>query len=130
MAEEYGFSVEVPEGYDEAVLRTRLALRGAGFSIITEAHVGGMLGPQSGSDRQYLIMGAYNVKTTPREIDEGVQAAVHVPCNIVVQESDGRAIVAALDPADDADPADAGQLGIAEGARTALKGVLEKVATS
>lgn len=130
MAEEYGFSVEVREGYDEAVLRTRLALRGAGFSIITEAHVGGMLGPQSGSDRQYLIMGAYNVKTTPREIDDGVQAAVHVPCNIVVQEQQGAAIVAALDPGDDADPTDPGQVVTAQGARAALQGVLEQVASA
>ena len=130
MVEEFGFSVEVSEGYDEAVLRTRLALRGAGFSIITEAHVGGMLGPQAGTDRQYLIMGAYNAQTTEKRIDSGVQAAVHVPCNIVVQENDGVAIVAALDPADDADPSDAGQVDVAEGARTALRGVLEKVATS
>ena len=130
MVEEYGFSVEVPEGYDEAVLRTRLALRGAGFSIITEAHVGGMLGPQAGDDRQYLIMGAYNAETTDKQIDSGVQAAVHVPCNVVVQENAGRAIVAALDPADDADPGDARQVGIALGARAALQGVLEKVATS
>lgn len=126
---EYGFSVQVPEGYDEAVLRTRLALRGAGFSIITEAHVGGMLGPEAGADRQYLIMGAYNARTTQKEIDSGVQAAVHVPCNIVVQEQDGAAIVAALDPQDDADPADAGQVVTARGARDALQGVLEKVAS-
>ena len=127
---EYGFSVEVPEGYDEAVLRTRLALRGAGFSIITEAHVGGMLGPQAGSERQYLIMGAYNGRTTEKQIDTGLQAAVHVPCNIVVQESDGAAIVAALDPEDDADPADPGQVVTAQVARTALRDVLEKVAAS
>ena len=130
MAQEYGFSVEVPEGYDEAVLRTRLALRGAGFSIITEAHVGGMLGPQAGSDRQYLIMGAYNAQTIPREIGEGVQAAIHVPCNIVVQEHEGTAIVAALDPGDDADPADPGQVVTAQGARVALQGVLEQVASA
>src|SRR5918993_425443 len=57
---EYGYSVEVPEGYDEAVLRARLALRGEGFSILSEMHVGGMLGPQTGSERQYLIMGVYD----------------------------------------------------------------------
>ncbi len=127
---EYGFSVEVPEGYDEAVLRTRLALRGAGFSIITEAHVGGLLGPEAGTHRQYLIMGAYNARTTEKTIDSGVQAAVHVPCNIVVQEQQGGAIVAALDPQDDADPSDPGQVGTARGARDALQGVLEKVASS
>jgi uncharacterized protein (DUF302 family) len=127
---QYGFTVEVPEGYDEAVVRTRLALRGAGFSIITEAHVGGILGPQTGSERQYLIMGAYNAQTTEREIDAGLQAAVHVPCNIVVQEQDGAALVAALDPHDDADPNDPNQLATALGARAALQQVFEKVASA
>ena len=42
---EYGYQVEVPEGYDEAVVRTRLATRGEGFSVITEMHVGEALGP-------------------------------------------------------------------------------------
>ena len=124
---EYGFTVEVPEGYDEAVLRTRLALRGAGFSIITEAHVGGMLGPQAGSDRQYLIMGAYQARTLQKELDAGIQAAVHVACNVVVQEQDGSALVAALDPEDDVDPANDAQVVTAQTARAALRDVLEKV---
>lgn len=126
---EYGFTVEVPEGYDEAVLRTRLALRGAGFSIITEAHVGGMLGPQAGTDRQYLIMGAYQARTTPREMEAGVKAAVHVACNVVVQEQQSSALVAALDPQDDVDPTNDDQLVTAQTARAALQEVLEKVAT-
>ena len=126
---QYGFTVEVPEGYDEAVLRTRVALHSAGFSIITEAHVGGMLGPEAGDDRQYLIMGAYNARTTHREIDSNIEAAVHIPCNIVVQEKEDAAIVAALDPQDDADPSSPEQLETAEGARTALQGVLERVAS-
>lgn len=125
---EYGFTVQVPEGYDEAVLRTRLALRGAGFSIITEAHVGGMLGPQAGTDRQYLIMGAYQARTVPKELEGGVKAAVHVACNIVVQENEGSALVAALDPEDDVDPTNDAQVLTAQTARDALQDVLEKVA--
>ena len=124
---EYGYTVEVPEGYDEAVLRTRLALRGAGFSIITEAHVGGMLGPQAGTDRQYLIMGAYQAQTTPKELESGIKAAVHVACNVVVQEQDGSALVAALDPEEDVDPTNDAQLLTAQTARVALQEVLEKV---
>ena len=125
---EYGFTVEVPEGYDEAVLRTRLALRGAGFSIITEAHVGGMLGPQAGADRQYLIMGAYQARTAPKELENGMKADVHVACNVVVHEQNGSALVAALDPQDDVDPTNDSQILTAQTARAALQGVLEKVA--
>jgi hypothetical protein len=86
---EYGYSIEVPEGYDEAVLRARLALRGEGFSILSEMHVGGMLGPQTGSERQYLIMGVYDSAISQKRIDNDLRAAVHLPCNLVVQESAG-----------------------------------------
>ena len=66
---DYGYAVEVPEGYDEAVVRARLALKGEGFSIITEMHVGGMLGPQAGEERQYLIMGAWTPPAGHRSVD-------------------------------------------------------------
>src|ERR671918_2363277 len=125
---EYGYSIEVPEGYDEAVLRARLALRGEGFSILSEMHVGGMLGPQAGSERRYLIMGVYDSAISQKRIDNDLRAAVHLPCNLVVQESAGAAVVAALDPRDTVEegtvPDD-----IVASAREALGRVLTKVAT-
>ncbi|MFN2390182.1 MAG: DUF302 domain-containing protein [Actinomycetota bacterium] len=124
---EYGYSVEVPEGYDEAVIRARLALRGEGFSILSEMHVGGMLGPEAGSDRQYLIMGVWNAPLSQKQIAPDLRAAVHLPCNVVVQESGDAAMVAALDPADAV--ADAGDVPeeLAEDARRALERVLRKI---
>lgn len=127
---EYGYTVEVPEGYDEAVVRTRLALRGEGFSIITEAHVGGMFGKEAGDERQYLIMGAYDAAHSSRDVDANLQVAVHLPCNVVVQESGSSAYVAALDPRDSADESDRSQLESAAEARAALERVLEKVAAA
>ena len=96
---DYGYTVDVPEGYDEAVIHARLALRGEGFSILTEMHVGGMLGPEAGDERQYLFMGAWNDPKI-EELADGVEVAAHLPCNVVVQETGNAAIVAALDPAD------------------------------
>ena len=101
---EYGFSVEVPDGYDEAVLRTRLAIKAEGFSILTEMNVGGMLGPEAGTDRQYLIMGTYSSATSSKRIDPEIQVAVHLPCNFVVQEIPPSVMVAALDPEETVDP--------------------------
>lgn len=128
---EYGYSVEVPEGYDEAVVRARLALRAHGFSILSEMHVGGMLGPQAGDERQYLFMGVWNSAMSQRRLDQELQVAVHLPCNVVVQESGPAALVAALDPADTAEvPADGGGEpgAILEEARGALARVLQMVA--
>lgn len=128
---EYGYSVEVPEGYDEAVVRARLALRAHGFSILSEMHVGGMLGPDAGNERQYLFMGVWNSAMSQRRLDQELQVAVHLPCNVVVQESGASALVAALDPADTAEiPDDAGAAPVAvlEEARGALTRVLRMVA--
>jgi uncharacterized protein (DUF302 family) len=126
---EYGYSVEVPEGYDEAVVRARLALRGEGFSILTEAHVGGKLGPEAGTERQYLFMGAWNSKLTQDVGDADVKAAVQLPCNVVVQEKGESAIVAALDPTDSMEGADDDASSAASAARDALDRALHRIAS-
>ena len=97
---EYGYSVEVPLGYDEAVLQARLAFRGEGFSILSEMHVGGLLGPEAGEERQYLIMGVWNAAMGDRTVAPDVRVAMHLPCNLVVQETGDSSVIAALDPAD------------------------------
>jgi len=124
----YGYAVEVPEGYDEAVVRARLAFRSEGFSILSEMHVGGLLGAEAGDERQYLIMGLWNAAVSDKHLEPNVRVAVHLPCNLVVQEVDRGAMVAALDPveamADDTDVSPE----VADAARSALERVLHKVA--
>jgi uncharacterized protein (DUF302 family) len=127
---EYGYTVEVPQGYDEAVVRARMALRAHGFSILSEMHVGGMLGPDAGAERQYLFMGVWNSAVSQRRLDQELQVAVHLPCNVVVQETGRAALVAALDPEDTmGESTEAGDGGaqIVEEARGALARVLQMV---
>lgn len=124
---EYGYKVEVSEGYDEAIVRTRLALRTEGFSILTEMHVGGLLDPKAGAGRQYLFMGVWNPTLSQERIETDLQVAVHLPCNVVIQETGSSAIVAALDPADDADVSDPGTEQVTDAARDALNRVLSIV---
>ena len=123
---DYGFSVRVPEGYDEAVIRTRLAMKSEGFSILTEMHVGGMLGPEQGPERQYLIMGIYNAAVSTKRIDSDLQIAVHLPCNFVVQEIPPAAVVAALDPEETVDLEQTSPE-LVEQARSALLRTLRKI---
>jgi uncharacterized protein (DUF302 family) len=124
---EYGYTVEVPEGYDEAVTRTRIALRMEGFSILTEMHVGGMLpADEFGTDRQYLIMGIYNAAVSNKRIDSDIQVAVHLPCNFVIQEVSNGAVVAALDPTETSDPEQTSPE-LLDSARTALARTLKRV---
>jgi uncharacterized protein (DUF302 family) len=127
---DYGYSVEVAEGYDEAVIRARLALKSEGFSIITEMHVGGLLGPEAGEGRQYLFMGAWSPVSARRSIDSDLEAAVHLPCNVVVHESGSSALVAALDPTEDLETGGDGSRQDAADAREALARVLHKVSVA
>ncbi len=124
---EYGYQVEVAAGYDEAVLRTRLALRAEGFSILSEMHVGGLLHPEAGDERQYLIMGLWNSQLGSRRISD-LEVAVHLPCNVVVQESGSSALVAALDPTDVMGEEASAAPEIVGAARKALGRVLTRVA--
>lgn len=128
--DEQGYSVQVTEGYEEAVIRTRLALRGEGFSILSEMNVGGMLPTGAGDARQYLFMGVWDTALDRSRLDSELQMAVHLPCNVVVQESDSGAIVAVLDPADSVDPTQPEHVKAAEGARDALTRVLSRVVVS
>jgi uncharacterized protein (DUF302 family) len=123
---EYGYQVEIPEGYDEAVVRTRLALRAEGFSIITEMHVDGMLKPEAGDERQYLIMGAWDAATNSTT-DGGLRVAVQIPCNVVVHQTGTSAVVAVLDPQEGIEGAEEPVALAAREARNALQRVLEKV---
>ncbi|MDQ4064550.1 MAG: hypothetical protein M3161_00705 [Actinomycetota bacterium] len=123
---DYGYAVEVAEGYDEAVIRTRVALRGEGFSILTESHVGGVLGPEAGAARQYLIMGAWNTGLR-EEPEPSMRIAVNLPCNVVVQDQGASALVAALDPIDAAGTDERAQA-VANDARAALGRAFERIA--
>lgn len=123
---DYGYAIEVDAGYDEAVIRTRVALRSEGFSILTESHVGGLLGPETGPERQYLIMGAWNtgIQTSP---DPEIRIAMNLPCNVVVQESGPSAYVAALDPLEQIDANDPDSVAAAQSARDALSRAFSKI---
>ena len=123
---DYGYAVEVAEGYDEAVVSARLALKGEGFSILTEMDVGGLLGSNAGEERQYLFMGAW-AQASPDTLSDGLQVAVHIPCNVVVQEAGGRAMVAALDPASEGDVSDERFMTACVAAREALGRALRRL---
>lgn len=124
---DYGYSVEVPLAYDEAVLQARLAFRGEGFSILSEMHVGGLLGPEAGEERQYLIMGVWNSALSDNSVAPDLRVAVHLPCNLVVQESGDAAVIAALDPADALEIPEDKRDEVTSAARDAITRVLQKV---
>lgn len=86
--------------FDEAIARTREALKGEGFGVITEIDIQATLKAKIGADfRRYTILGACNPSLAYEALQLEDRVGTMLPCNVVVQEVDsGRTEVAAIDP--------------------------------
>lgn len=96
----YYFAKTVAGPFDDAVTRTREALRSEGFGVITEIDVQATLRSKIGVDfRPYLILGACNPAMAHQALQIEDKIGTMLPCNVVVQAlADGRVEVAAIDP--------------------------------
>ncbi len=99
----YGIGVTVPLNHDEAVARTRQALSGEGFGVLTEIDLSGAFRAKLGVEfRQYTILGACNPKLAYEAVSLERDIGLLLPCNVIVYQTDdpGTSVVAALDPVD------------------------------
>jgi len=127
----YGFQVEVPVSYEDAVALVREALARKGFGVLTEIDVRATLKKKLDVDfRPYVILGACNPPLAHQALTAEPAIGLLLPCNVVVHASDtpGKSVVAVLDPVaqlgitgrDDIRP-------IAEKVRALTQGVLDDV---
>ena len=96
----YYFAKTIQASFEEAVSRTRDALKAEGFGVITEIDVQKTLKTKIGVDfRPYLILGACNPAMAYEALQEEDKVGTMLPCNVVVQQlTEGRVEVAAIDP--------------------------------
>ncbi len=96
----YYMSKIVAAPFEEAVRRTRAALKEAGFGIITEIDVKEIFKEKIGVEfRNYLILGACNPRLALEALEIEDKVGTMLPCNVVVQEAGGGATeIAAIDP--------------------------------
>ena len=95
----YYFAKTLDMHLDQAVDRTVAALKSRGFGVLTKIDVKATLKEKIGADfRPYVILGACNPKMAHQALQAEDKIGTMLPCNVIVQEVDGKSEVAAVDP--------------------------------
>ncbi|MCA3016141.1 MAG: DUF302 domain-containing protein [Myxococcaceae bacterium] len=90
-------TLEVP--FDAAVSRVTEALKTEGFGVLTTIDVKDTLKKKLDVDfRRYTILGACNPGFAHRALGLSLEVGSLLPCNVVVYEEGGGAVVRAVDP--------------------------------
>jgi len=86
-------------GIDAVEDRTRKALAGHGFGILTEIDVQTVLKGKLGVEMTgYRILGACNPKMAHKAIGMEPKVGAMLPCNVILREVEGGVEVSAIDP--------------------------------
>ncbi|MDA0251633.1 MAG: DUF302 domain-containing protein [Actinomycetota bacterium] len=95
-------STSLQSSFPEAVARTREALAGQGFGVLTEIDMKATLKAKLDQDMEnYLILGACNPPLAHRAVNVDRQIGLLLPCNVVVRSDpsdENRVLVEAMDP--------------------------------
>jgi uncharacterized protein (DUF302 family) len=96
----YGFSREIRAKFEDAVERTRDALKNEGFGVLSDIRMDEKFREKLGVDfRKYVILGACNPPLAYKTVQEDINIGLLLPCNVVVYETDdpSNSVVAAID---------------------------------
>jgi uncharacterized protein (DUF302 family) len=95
----YGFGVKVNMPYEQAVSRVKELLQDEGFGVLTEIDVKKTMKQKLDAEfRKYVILGACNPTLAHRALGVELEIGLLLPCNVIVYEDDGGAVVSIMDP--------------------------------
>jgi len=94
-----GIETTTTMSIDEAEAAIRSALSDNGFGVLTEIDVAATLKAKLDIDRTPLkILGACNPNLAHQALTIDPSVALLLPCNVVLEESDGVTTITAVDP--------------------------------
>ncbi len=116
-------------GFDEVVERTRTALGGQGFGVLTEIDVQATLKKKIGAEvPSYLILGACNPNMAHQAMQIEPRIGAMLPCNVIVRQTgDDTVEVSAVDPLASMEAVDNDQLKSVAGQ---VRGMLQTVVSA
>ena len=90
-------TIQLP--FEEAVAKTRLALKDSGFGIITEINVTDVLKQKLDMDfKKYIILGACNPKLASQALAASDKVGLLLPCNVIVHDDNGGVKISTMLP--------------------------------
>lgn len=100
MNHDYGFGTTLDLPFEEAVARTKAALKAEGFGVLTEIDIQATMREKLGAAYEaYLILGACNPQLAHRALQAEHELGLLLPCNVIVHAVNGETAVAIVDPA-------------------------------
>jgi uncharacterized protein (DUF302 family) len=126
----YYFSKTIDSSFEDAITKTKEALKQEGFGVLTEINVKDTLKKKLDVDfRKYVILGACNPQFAYKALQAENKIGVMLPCNVIVQELDSGDIeISAVDPISSMQAVENKDLApIAEQVRVKLKSVIESL---
>jgi uncharacterized protein (DUF302 family) len=95
----YVFSVELDLPFEAALGKVNQALAEEKFGVVSEINVQAVMKAKLNEDiPPYRILGACQPGLAKRVIGADSEAGALLPCNIVVQEKNGKVLVSFMDP--------------------------------
>ena len=125
----YYFSKTIDLDFDGAIIKVTEELKKEWFGILTDIDVKATLKKKLDVDfHKYRILGACNPQFANQALQAEDKIGTMLPCNVIVQERDGKTEVSAIDPLASMQAVKNEALaGIAQEVRLKLRTVIEKL---
>jgi len=95
----YYFSKTIDLDFDGAIKKVTEELKKEGFGILTDIDVKATLKKKLDVDfHKYRILGACNPQFAYQALKAEDKIGTMLPCNVIVQDKDGKSEVSAIDP--------------------------------